>query len=254
NDFNSFRFKLIFNRERMVLIQIVPIKYNRKELSLHKSIIAPEFGKRTVLVSDPWDYIEMWLKRNSQSEESIFYWQQAKSFYEASKNLPLTSSPLTLYYCLLNATKTLLTVKKIPFSNKHGVFGKSKKRIARLTNEKVMLLTGGILPALGSYLNEPILKKEEYSLKYMLYNLPHIHRAYCLTFSDSEIFIPIKDPKFVKKSNASESWLTFKLDKKYANGHTLNKLPKFFGRDFTDSDEATIRYNKKFKWVGKNAE
>lgn len=112
-------------------------------------------------MSDPWDYIEMWLKRNSQKNEAVFYWQQAKHFYDASKNLPLTSSPLTLYYCFLNAVKTLLMVKKVPFSNKHGISGKSVNRRAHLANEQIILLTSGILPALGNYLGEQIVKREE---------------------------------------------------------------------------------------------
>src|SRR5699024_8817569 len=179
-------------------------------------------------------------------------WQQAKHFYEASKMLPLTSSPLTLYYCFLNATKTLLTVKKVSFSNKHGVFGKSYKRTAHLPNEHVTFLTSGILPALGNYFNQPIVKNEKYNLKELLYNLPYIHRAYCLTFKEPELFIPIKEPRFVKKTNSSESWFTARLDKNYANGHTLNKLPSFFEKDYTTKSNDSIRFKKKFKWISTN--
>lgn len=106
---------------------------------MHKAIISPKFGERTVLVSDPWDYIEMWLKRNSQKIDSVFYWQQARHFYEASKSLQSTSSPLTLYYCFLNAVKVLLLEKKVTFSNHHGVHGKSINHKAHLSKPESSL-------------------------------------------------------------------------------------------------------------------
>lgn len=71
-----------------------------RPLTLRKSIKEPRFDGISVLVNDPWEYVEMWLKRHKgDSEDAIFYWQQAKQFYDASIQLPLTSSPLTLYYC-----------------------------------------------------------------------------------------------------------------------------------------------------------
>lgn len=57
------------------------IRYNGKELTLHKSIKNPNFLGKTVLVNDPWDYVEMWLKRNNHNDEAIFYWQQSRQFY-----------------------------------------------------------------------------------------------------------------------------------------------------------------------------
>lgn len=74
------------------------ISYKGKNLTLHKAIKNPNFEGKTVLVNDPWEYVEMWLKRNNHNDEALFYWQQSRQFYEASTMLPLTSSPLTTYY------------------------------------------------------------------------------------------------------------------------------------------------------------
>jgi hypothetical protein len=234
-------------------MRVKPIKYKKRYITLHKSIMNPKFTHKTILANDPWEYTEMWLKRHGYGNKAIFHWQQARHFNEASKLLPLTSSPLTSYYCFLNAVKTLLIVKKVPFSNRHGVFGKSTSNKALLSNEKVIFTTKGILPALCRYLKEPVVEKETYTLKDILYNLPFIHRSYSLTFtSEPELFIPIHDPKFVKKENSNECWFTCKVDERYADGHLISKLPKHFERDFTDPVNFSIRFKKKIKWVGTN--
>ena len=41
------------------------INKNSRPISLNKARVNPEFNSKTVLVDDIWEYIEMWLKRNS---------------------------------------------------------------------------------------------------------------------------------------------------------------------------------------------
>lgn len=45
----------------------------------------------------------------------------------------------------------------------------------------------------------------------LLYNIPCVHRAYCITFSKPEIFVPISKPVFVKKDNSKEAWIKLKF-------------------------------------------
>jgi len=132
-----------------------PIKYNGKILTLHKASIDPDFDSRTVLVRNPWEYVEMWLK-SQKNREALFYWEQAKNFYKASKILPNTSSPLTAYYSLLNATKTLLQVKNISTVEKHGVSGESVGKSRYLLNEKVKFKQSGILSELCNYFSQTL--------------------------------------------------------------------------------------------------
>jgi len=192
----------------------------------------------------------MWLKRGSESrkKEALFFWQQARHFYNATKQLPNTSSPLTAYYCFLNSTKALLLIKGVKFSDKHGVSGYNRGNKKSLTNEIVKFQTCGVLPALIGYLGENQSFKQ-YTLKNLLYNLPYVHRAYDLTFKSSrELFIPVVSPRYVKKSDSDEAWFCAKLDKRYTNQHTINKLPDGFELDKGRPEEFIIRSKKRFDW------
>jgi len=226
------------------------IYLNSKPLSLHKAHINPEFNSKTILVTNTWDYVEMWLKRGRESrkKEALFFWQQARHFYNAAKQLPNTSSPLTGYYCFLNSTKALLLVKGIDFANEHGVSGESRGNRRVIATEIVKFKTSGVLPALISYLEEDRAFKE-YTLKDLLYNLPYIHRAYNLTFkSSAELFIPVSSPLYVKKSDSDEAWFCAKLGRGFTNQHTINKLPDGFELDKGKPEEFIIRRKKRFYW------
>ena len=174
------------------------IELRGRPLAPHKAIVAPDFTSKTVLVDDTWEYVTMWLRRQGQ-DEALFYWEQARHFFDASKNLPNTSSPLTLYYCFLNAVNALLNLHGVS-SDRHGVTGKSGPgKKTSLSNEMVTLQEGGTLAELRAYLNEPS-GRFVYCLKDLLYNLPFIHRAYKLTYaSRPELFVPVQNPRFVRK-------------------------------------------------------
>ena len=88
-----------------------------------------------------------------------------------------------------------------------------------------------------------------YSLKDLLYNLPFIHRAYNLTFkSQPELFIPIKEPLFVKKSNSTECFFRAEIEKSFELRYTLGKLPKIFEHDKGIPDKFIIRTRNNFRW------
>lgn len=223
------------------------INYKNKNLTIHKAITEPRFNEKTVLVSNTWDYVDLWLKRAGK-HDARFFWNQAHSFYDATKLLPKVSAPLTAYYCFLNATKALLLTKGIQFSDHHGVSGFTIGDQTSLSNEKVKFKTGGILPALCQHLGETS-NNEIYSLKDLLYNLPNIHRAFDLTYSsDTELFIPISNPKIVRSETTHESWFCAELTDKYMNQHTINKLPIGFERERSVQDKWLIRARRRFNW------
>lgn len=202
------------------------LNINSKPVTLQKAFKTPDFNSKTVLVRSRWDYVEMWLKRRRMND-ALFYWSQARSFYEASLTLPNTSSPLTLYYCFLNATKALLTVKNVNFVERHGVAGQRTPGNTNLENEVVTFYQAGILNALSTYMEDPNTNnRHTHSFKDLLYNLPFIHRAFSLTFPTGypEIYIPVSEPKFTKDRATHEVRLTFNLVGNYANGHTTNKI------------------------------
>ncbi len=224
-----------------------PVKYKGKTLSVYKPITHPRIDEKTVLVSDPWEYVDLWLMRHKKGL-SRFYWQQARSFYDAARALPNTCSPLPAYYSFLNATKALLIANGHIFADRHGVTGWTVPGRTCLSNEKVRFKTGGVLPALSSHLGESQ-QEEDFSMGQLLYNLPYVHRAYDLTYTSSkELFIPISHPIIVRSTKTHEAWFVAELPGKYATKATVNKLPSEFERELADPDRFLIRRTKRFQW------
>lgn len=225
------------------------IKHRTYNIELKKASINPNFESKTVLTDSTWDYVLTYLIRSS-NKEAVFYWEQAKNFYNATLSLDVISAPLTTYYCFLNATKALLKSKKVQFDTRHGVSGKRTNGQFKLQNEIIILQTKGVLSGLCSYLGEPVSIKEEYNLKDILYNLVYIHRAHTLTYkNDTELYIPIFNPKFVFDKYRSEGWFQFQLEECYSNKQTLNKLVGYsIDRYYENINNYTLRRNKTFHW------
>ena len=233
-------------------MSFVNIQLNGKPISIHKAIGKPNFNSRTVIVSDTWQYVSLWLKRHQQ-KKALFFWEQAKSFYDAAGLLPNTSRPLPSYYFMLNASKALLISQNKMFTDRHGLTGETKISKLSLSNEIVEFKTSGVFSTLCQYYLKPT-NNEHYSLKDILYNLPYIHRAYCLTFpSAKELFIPIKNPRFVRKNRSDESWFCFDLEGRYATDKILSSVPHQFERDLGVNNSFVVRFIKRFKWLYKHS-
>jgi len=165
------------------------LRIGNRTAYLRKAIRAPDFSSESVLTREPFQFADLWLKRNCKT--ALPFWRQAANYYVASRSLPVESSPLTSYYCFLNAVKALLTVKKATYSEVHGISGDYDPTSKRaLSNEIVTFRPAGIISSLSRYLNEPE-RNTQHSLTALLANLPFIHRAYRHTFkSQGELFIP----------------------------------------------------------------
>ncbi len=229
------------------------LKFNGKTTRPHKAIVSPDFNDKSVLVRNPWDYVEMWLEREGH-DDAIEYWTQAKNFHQISIDVPNTVAPLTLYYSLLNATKALLKVKKIPFAELHGAQGQINPGNTNLKNEMITFQPNGILSSLCRYFGETC-NNDIYSLKNLLYNLPFIHRAFNLTFPTGyeDIFLPISNPHFVLMNNSHKAWVCAELSETFANGHTLNKIKPEYEQDIGVKNKFVIRKKKRFDWYKSGA-
>jgi hypothetical protein len=209
-----------------------PFILNHRELSPPKAVVSPELGARTVLTNEPWDYVDLALVRQKKTEAQ-FYWRQAREFYSVAQGLTLQSAPLLLYYSFMNATKALLSAKGIAFNPVHGV-----KEWAPTTGGKkrafsvgVTIKNHGILPALTTYYAEKE-TRVQHTLKDILYNLPYIHRTYCLTYtSQVEIFIPVVEPLFVVEDGTTNVFFSAQLSAHYTRQNFLNRLPPSFTLD-----------------------
>ncbi|NIV03904.1 hypothetical protein GWN26_08655, partial [Candidatus Saccharibacteria bacterium] len=222
---------------------ITSIKLKGRELKPHKAIISPLLNSRTVLTNSPWNFVELWLKREKQ-RNALFYWNQAHEFHKASFGLPTQSAPLLHYYSFMNAVKALLTSKGIAFNQYHGIKAHSTGRNSRtinLRNEGVKISNQGILPSLSLYLgeNEPV---KIHSLQELLYNLPYIHRTYCLTYSSqTDMFIPVKDCQYVIDRSAKQAFLIAKLSKDFSTQHIINRFPTTFSLESKNKGQYLIK-------------
>lgn len=224
------------------------LQYKHKPVVLKKAASQPDFRASTVLVSDPWQYVDLWLRREKHPD-ARFYWQQAEQFAIAARDLPPTASPLPAYYCILNATKALLEAKGQTYDHHHGVSGWQVENHRGLRAEKVKMLGKGVLPALVQYLDEWT-APEVFTLYELLYNLPFIHRAFTVTFTTAkELFIPVRRPRFVVKDGSHECWFESEVEGAFANGHTTQKLPDGYERDHGVEPEYVVRRKKRFEWT-----
>lgn len=231
------------------------ITVNSKNITIMKPVTSAEYQGKTVLTDSAWEYVELWLKRRSSKEakEALFYWQQAKHFFEASECLPQNSKPLTAYYCCLNATKALLCINKIDVNNiSHGITQNrhSNEKSNSLDKAEVIFLGAGALTELSRYLEEDV-TKQTYIIKDLLYNIPCIHRAFSITYSGSpELFVPIHNIGFVREDTTSRAWIQFAVDDRYANIQALRYLPSGYKHTMVEgSNEYFIRKeNSRFKW------
>ncbi|WP_316158437.1 MULTISPECIES: YaaC family protein [unclassified Bradyrhizobium] len=183
-------------------MSIEHIGIGTKALGLTKAVNNSNFSMKTVLTLDPFNYVDLWLRRE-RKEEALHYWRQSRDFHRAAQGLPIESAPLVLYYCFMNAAKALLSAKGITFDPRHGVGphrmrGPNSKVV--LSNEGIGIRPNGIVPALAGYFNEPETRRN-HSLEDVLYNLIYIHRTYCLSYPKrKERFLPLKNLAFCRDS------------------------------------------------------
>jgi hypothetical protein len=227
------------------------LRIGNRTTYLRKAIRTPDFNSERVLARDIFDFAELWLKRNCQ--EALPYWEQARAYYVASGHLPAKSSPLTSYYCFLNAAKALLHVKKVKHSEYHGVTGSFEASKRALSNEIITFQGAGIISALSAYLGEEELCNK-HTLTGVLSNLPFIHRAYRHTFtSHPELFIPLRNVVYRKHPTDNYVWVSADVEGRFADKRSMATLPKEFEHDKGFPDKFVIRTKKRIKWMGRGA-
>ncbi len=129
-----------------------PITINNTPMFLHSAYVGPAYGEKSVITTDIWEYVELWLRRMKCSTAS---WLQARAFYEVVPTLPTAAKPLLAYYFALNAATTLLDVKNVEYSAKHGVSGKTVGNKTSLGAEEITVHSNGVMGGLRDYFNVP---------------------------------------------------------------------------------------------------
>lgn len=219
------------------------LRINSRDVGPHKATTRPNLGARTVLTNSHWEYVTLWLRREHKAP-ALFYWQQAQTFAQAAEGMPVSSAPLLLYYSYMNATKALLSAKSLPFDEHHGIRAHNMRgpssKIA-LSNEGVRIMQRGIAPALSQYLGETE-TNTTHSLEELLFNLPCIHRTFCLTYKNQkDLFIPLTNCKVQFAPTSSHAYFSAQLSKDFTGPTYMRRLPPSLIADATLNDGRTIR-------------
>lgn len=200
-----------------------------KKVRFPRATKEASFTEKRVISSGPWEYVALWLRQNCRGNAQI-YWEQARQFFLAAKELPTNSAPLPLYYSFMNATKALLESKHITYRPYHGLVGfdmrtSASSRIS-LESEGLKLKNGGILPALIGYFGE-VETARIYSLAEALSNIAFIHRSYSISYDRAELFLSIFSPRYVSAGSGAARFQAC-LPKGHTHGQTLNTIPVGF--------------------------
>jgi hypothetical protein len=208
-----------------------PVRLNGRDVKPYKATVAPALGTRTVLNQAPWDFVDLWLRRqqpHSQSANARFFWGQARTFAKGAHALPVESAPLLHYYSFMNAAKALLASKQLVFAEHHGVRAHNMGQVSGqivLATEGVAIMPKGVLPSLSTYLGELELSTT-HSMAELLFNLPCIHRTYCLTYLGlTDLFIPLTDCRFVFDPATSKVHFAAELSRDFDDAATIARLP-----------------------------
>lgn len=236
------------------------VEKNNMEVRLKKSHTIFENKTHTILTDDVFTYVDFYYKTHKKrliSENSgkpivenyEFYWQQAKHFYNAARQLPIESSPLSMYYAMLNAAKSLIlyrtknvdqTLKNLSNHGLHEYNNEENEKSNNCLNEiYIERFEFGVFVEFSELLDESFTtkwksKKEHarYSVKELLYQLAFIHRAYVTTYElprNQELFMPLvpgTSPTFYKFTDGKQ-YLVFDLQKNYFKASAIN-IPKEF--------------------------
>ena len=204
------------------------IRISDKVVRFPRATISPDFDEKRIIASSPWEFVSLWLRQNNKND-ACTYWEQAKAFFDSARDLPVESAPLPLYYSFLNATKALLKSNGIAYTEYHGVTGIDlrtgiRPRI-RIDNEGIKIKNGGFVPALIQHFGETESQKH-YSLGEILSNLAFIHRAVAVSYSRGELFLSIRNPRYVHRNG--QAWFRADLPDEHTHGQTLGTVPNSF--------------------------
>lgn len=219
------------------------LRINGRDVKPHKATVGPNLGARTVLTDSHWEYVSLWLRRANKTN-ALFYWEQAHSFFAASRGMPVESAPLLLYYTFMNATKALLSAKGVTFDEHHGIRAHNMRgassKIA-LSNEGVRIMQKGIASALSQYLGE-LETSPTHSLEEIFFNLPCIHRTFCLSYANQrDLFVPLTDCEIKFDASTGSAYFSALLSKDFTGPVHMRRLPPSLIADPIVKDGRTIR-------------
>lgn len=182
-------------------------QFRYRTLSMNKAYTSQNYTSKTILTDDVFPYVVFYFARNNRrilkykdpglkikygnpdQYHHSFYWAQATIFYNAAKALPIESSPLVAYYCMLNAAKAYISYKAayvddfVESFQRHGLCEAHDFAGTDLSTICVKRQKGKTVFHQFGTLLEPEFSQlwptgDSWSLKKLLYNLAYLHRAW----------------------------------------------------------------------------
>ena len=221
------------------------VENNSVALCLRKANLDADISSHTVLTDDLFTYVDFFFKTHKKiikdslgkpiEQNHIFYWQQAKNFYNASKILPIESAPLPMYYCMLNAVKAYLFYNEKNYEDlKKDFSGHGLKEGSQEKDSRELLLNDIYVRrnAWGVFCRFAKTEHDNFdslwpqgecgavSLKQLMFQLPFVHSAFISTYKlarKNEKFIPLaanQSPQFMY-SKDNKIKLVVNLDRRY---------------------------------------
>ena len=216
---------------------------NGRKVKPHKAVIGPLLGTRNVLTHSPWGFVSLWLQREGKTD-ALFFWNQAQEFHRVSVSMPPESAPLLHYYCFMNAAKALLTAKSVQFSPYHGVKGHDSGGVRSkisLANRGIRIMANGVLPALSAFLGETE-TSSDHTLQELLFNLPYVHRTYCLTYrNQADLFLPLVGCEFALDDSTMEVYFRAELSEDFSDRKYMRRLPATLRPDPQGASNRSLR-------------
>ena len=221
-------------------------------IRIRKPYTGASLSSHSILTDDVFSYVDFFFKTHRRGREKqkkgvldhTFYWEQSRNFYIASKNLPMESAPLPMYYCMLNAIKAYIVYSSKATYDVSKDFGHHGLGEGKCEGEDKISLCSirinrcryGVFSAFCKLLNSETMINWPYkdsgsvSAKELLYQLPFVHSAYVSTYKvprKNEKFIPLQagsSPTF-RYDRSNRIRLVVDLDRHYFKGSAVC-LPK----------------------------
>lgn len=205
--------------------------FNNRTIWMMRPYQNVDYSERAILTKSIFNFVDAWLVRKQRvtgDDKPLYFWRQAKHYYQVGIDLRAEVKPLVNYYCCLNAVKCLISLKSISVSSLYHGVKWIRSNLADLSAQIIELKPDGALKLLRTILGADD-GDNSYSAQELLYNLVVIQRAFTYTYpGNSDLFIPLDNLKFYKSDANDKISVAFEIKKNQELSVLQNNIPTCF--------------------------
>lgn len=176
-----------------------------------------------VLASDPWDYLDYWLRENMLAQPATrarALLEQARDFFDAGQTYRMSSRPLLYYYSFLNIAKVLLLANGSVLADpRHGLSVVSPLG-QRFASQKIRVQVDprkdNVFPELVARLGGKLGHSQEFRIIDVLQQVVGIHSTWSEVAGKCSCFAPVTILP-VRSSHRKEVFALIILQKPWDN-------------------------------------